>query len=630
MKKVVFLLFAALCLCGQSASADNLLKNAGFESYKEGSFMGVPTVEYYDWTYSAGATNLTTESDDVIEGTNAFRTLSTGIAGKLYQSVDVTTFNTDDEFEVCVHYKTLDPKGDNAISLISYWASSIDGELPDDADILKTPLQNSSDWEEVVIRTKKPAKATKFEFYLSITAKSVVLLDDFRFEHKEASAYFYVTPEKINSVQTNINEEVQMATLTIRQKGLTQPVSLYIGGDDNAMFQLSKTSVTEPEETVIVTYAPTAAGHHNATLSIYDDESAETSLFNRTISLSGTAIDPTKTPTITINPTSLPDFECKATKSVDATVTVNSENCTDYIYVSINNTKGHGFRIDGSMLSKNTEAATVITFNPQEEGEYEATVTWRTEGATSVTLTVTGTAAPADPEIPDYTTEFVWDMTNPLDYMDEGFDNAGDFRNQTLKLDGWQNVVTKGKRAWWGYTTASTQVAKATGYFSNTDSESEMETWLVTPALNFNTPNVKQFGFNIMGEIIFEDQLGGVELYYIDATADPVHMEHIAAVDALIPANNSDLAGDWTPVMADLTGQPLADVFFIAFRFFDLAGRNGVTYQLDNVSWGKQLIDPTGLDNTTSTIDAKLILRDGHIYIIRAHALYTIDGRRVE
>ena len=363
-------------------------------------------------------------------------------------------------------------------------------------------------------------------------------------------------------------------------------------------------------------------------LSVYNDESPEISLNNRTIALSGTAVDPTKKPSISINPTSLPAFSCTAKKEVNATIKVNSMNCTDYVYATIANTKGHAFSIDASMLSRNIETQTIVTFSPLEEGEYAATITWKTEGGEPVTLDVSGTATPAGPEDIDYATDFVWNTGTPLDIMEEGFNNAPDFHNKTLKVNDWQNVVTKGDRAWWGYTTDTTSVAKATGYYYNVSTETDMETWLVTPALNFKTPFPKQFGFRVMGEIIFDGQQGGIELYYIDATRQPVHMEHIAAVDALIPANDAELKGQWTPVVADLTGQPIADVFYIAFRFHDKAGANGCTYHLDDVTWGKTVM---AVEQTESSAHhVRLILQNGQILIERENAVYTLDGRRIE
>ncbi len=607
-----------------------LLQNGGFEEFTTGSFMGVPTAEYTYWSFSGGGTGLSTEGTDVKEGANAFKTSSEfKIDGTLYQSVDVSNFNTGDEFELRIYYKVLTPQGDNSIALASYWASAKEGALIDDADKLKVTLENATDWKKVTVRTKKPEKATKFEFTLSIAAKVIVLLDDFGFEYVEPEAYFSVTPETVTSVQANINTEVPVATFTVRQKGLTQPVKLELGGKDAAMFALEKNQVTAAEETFKVTYKPTAVGHHTAALHVTDDESAEISLFNRMISLSGTAIDPTKTPVITINPTTLPAFKCAAQTEQTATVKVSSENCTDFVYAKIEQTKGHAFLIDGSMLPQNIETQTVVTFKPTEEGEYAATITWSTEGGESVSLNVIGTATAPTPGEVDYETEFVWNETNPLDMMDEGFDNAADFRNKTLKVAGWQNVVTKGSRAWWGYNTDTTVVAKATGYIYNVSKEYDYETWLVTPALNFKTSNPKHFGFSILGEIIFDGQQGGVEVYYVDATVDPVHMEHIEAVDALIPANNNELANQWVPVVADLTGQPLADVFHIAFRFFDKAGANGVTYQLDNVSWGKQLLATDRIEAPANT-DIQLILQNGQILIRRADNIYTLDGRLVK
>ena len=95
------------------------------------------------------------------------------------------------------------------------------------------------------------------------------------------------------------------------------------------------------------------------------------------------------------------------------------------------------------------EAKTYITFSPRKAGTYSATIYWSSKNAQKQQLRITGVATESDPEVTDYATAFVWDMSNPLALLNEHFDNIE--HNKTLKLTGWQNVVTAGTRPWWGY-----------------------------------------------------------------------------------------------------------------------------------------------------------------------------------
>lgn len=616
------------------ATPQPLLVDGGFEEYTIGSFMGMPKVEYTHWT-GLNAMGLTTESVDILEGANALKTTSDfKTTGVLQQDIDLSAYNTDDEFKMRICYKVLTDQGAGTLTLDSYWSHPTQGRMNNDAALLAgVQLANSTEWDTIEVVTKKPLGANKFCFRLSIVKNAIVLLDNFAFEYVEPTEYFSVSPERISSFQCNVGETITVGTFTVRQKGLTQPVTLEITGDGAAMYSIDKTQLTTDGETVTVTYHPTATGAHNAALLFVDDESQASTLCNTAIMLYGVAIDPTQKPTITLNPTSLEHFTCAAGERVTDTVEVSSSNCIYNIYGHVTHIEGDAFSVGDGILLKNTTTKTVVTFYPLVAGEYSARLYWTTEGGDTVDIYVSGTATEGAPAVVDYDTEMTWDISNPLDMLNEGFDDAATYRNKTYQLGakGWQNVVSQGTRAWWGYNTDTTSIAKICAYATgeSESSKTPMEVWLITPALNFNTTGSKQFSFRVMGELMTETQDGYLQVWYIDPVGGV--QQKIDDVDAMIPFGDSERSGEWVPVVIDFTGQNLADAFYMAFRFAGYRHNNAPIYNVDEVTWGIQKI-ATDAESAEAEVykNTRLEVRDGQVVIIRGGEVYDLTGRRID
>ncbi len=293
---------------------------------------------------------------------------------------------------------------------------------------------------------------------------------------------------------------------------------------------------------------------------------------------------------ITVTPLSVPAFTAKVGEQPTCTLTVKTENATDYLFASVSHTKGKAFFINNTMLPKNIEATVVVTFRPATVGEFASTITFATAGATSVVLNLTGTATAAEPEKPDYTTDFVWNTANPYKLLNEHFEDVP--HNKSLSLKDWQNVVPVGERPWWGYThnglgEEDEHCAKATAYIyqqpNPTGERAEM--WLVTPALDYKNAEGKVFTFRVMGDFMFEGHDTQLELYYVDATEG---LEVATQSLEVGMPSTEDQNGEWLDYHIDLTGQPVSDVFFMAFRYDGQIGEtNAVTYYIDDVSWGR-------------------------------------------
>ena len=150
-----------------------------------------------------------------------------------------------------------------------------------------------------------------------------------------------------------------------------------------------------------------------------------------------------------------------------------------------------------------------------------------------------------------------------------------------------------GKRAWWGYElpdedeSAGEKVAKVTAYDGSVaeGEETECEMMLVTPALDFKNSESKMFTSESEVTIFLTIRQNLLELCYIDLAEGDMF---VAPIEGFNMPNMQDQSGEWQEYHIDLTGQNIADVFFMGFRFKSTRGRaNSVTYYIDDVSYGR-------------------------------------------
>lgn len=576
---------------------ENLILNGDFEEAESNFLFGA---RFEDWTYNGG--EIAIETSDVYDGAKAFRTVNvTQKTASLSQEVDLQTDVTGQAFELVIHYKVLEAaEGDLALN--SSWIYSRPTEGVHDSAVLNQALPIGEGWQELKVSTTKPLNASYLNVSVQVKKGVKVLFDGFSLTRQQGTLpWFTVSPENIPAAQANAGEEKLMATLTIRQGNLTKPVSVYITGTNRGMFEVEKSEVSAAEETVKVWYKPTAAGTHKAYLMVDSEEATQDFV---SLTLSGTASDPTQAPELSITPTTLPAFEATAGDYKTATIAVHSLNCTEDIDVSIlNDQDAAAFTINSTLIPKNMEAQTVITFHPTKAGDYSATIYWSTPGVTRQTLRVTGTAV-AGSENPDkdWATEFAWDMQKPRVLLDERFDKAE--HNKTLVLDGWQNVVLQGDRPWWGFNDTNAvgnvleKCAKVTAYIYQEKDSVPWEMWLVTPALDYKNAKAKTFTLRVRGDYLSEGQSAELGVYYIDAT-DPQDV-FFQDLGLELP-RTADESGDWVDIHINLDGQDnIADVFFMAFRFTGNSGQTGAaTYLLDDVSWGRTDLPRITADSTT-------------------------------
>ncbi len=580
MKKILLLIALLTAYILPNVAADNLLSNGDFETAKTNFLFGA---EFEDWTFGAG---IAIETTDVYHGEKALRTTEVKQKRSLQQSIDLPSEATGQEFEMTIHYKVQSANAGD-LFLNSAWEFRYAQEgTPHDSLVLNQVLPIGTGWQELKVKTTKPKDATGFLFSIGVKKGVLVIFDDFSFSRTENKQPWYtVMPETISPARSNIGDEVLMTTLTIRQGNITTPIQLSVTGTNSDMFRLEKTQVTQPEETVKLWYAPTVVGNHKAMLIT---DCSQVLGNNKTFVLSGVASDSTLKPEIHINPATLPQFTTKAGTQKRDSVVVTTLNCTEDLSVScLNDGDGNAFSVNTTLLPRNMEAKTYITFAPRKAGTYTATVYWSTQGAQKQQMRLTGVATEGDPEQQDWATTFTWDMSHPATLLNEHFDNIN--HNKTLKLNGWQNVVRQGARPWWGYEDRNNDnehCAKATAYIWGATDSTIYEMWLVTPALDYKNAKNQVFTFRVRGDNLLQGQSAKLQLYFIDATdANDIFFQDI---EIAMP-NTADQAGDWLDFQVNLAGQTLIpDIFFMAFRFTGYSGSNGAAvYLIDDVSWGR-------------------------------------------
>ena len=599
MKKAFLLLALVAFTLPAMAEETNLLENGDFETAKTNFLFGA---EFEDWTFGAG---IAIETSDVYHGEKALRTTEVKQKRSLQQSIDLPSEATGQEFEMTIHYKVLSANAGD-LFLNSEWEFRYAQEgTPHDSLVLHQVLPVGTGWQELKVKTTKPKDATSFLFSIGVKKGVLVIFDDFSFSRTENQQPWYtVMPETISPARSNIGDEVLMTTLTIRQGNITTPIQLSVTGANSDMFRLEKTQVTQPEETVKLWYAPTVVGNHKAML-ITDCSQALND--NKTFVLSGVASDSTLKPEIHINPATLPQFTAKAGTQKRDSVVVTTLNCTEDLSIScLNDGDGNAFSVNTTLLPRNMEAKTYITFAPRKAGTYTATIYWSTKGAQKQQMRLTGVATEGEPEQQDWATTFTWDMSHPATLLNEHFDNIN--HNKTLKLNGWQNVVRQGTRPWWGFEDRNNDnehCAKATAYIWGATDSTMYEMWLVTPALDYKNAKNQVFTFRVRGDNLLQGQSAKLQLYFIDATdANDIFFQDL---EITMP-NTADQAGDWLDFQVNLAGQTLIpDIFFMAFRFTGYSGSNGAAvYLIDDVSWGRNDLPLITADSTQIIATAQL------------------------
>ena len=219
----------------------------------------------------------------------------------------------------------------------------------------------------------------------SSTAKTgQKFLPKVRFAYEEAEAQVAVTPNELTFGGESFligNAEAK----TFKVSNTTTEDANLILNDESGFFSIDVTTVEagSTNVTVNVTYAPTAAGTHEATVSVGD----------KIVTLNGTAVDPVISGTVT--PTEL-TFETY--ENVAATQVITIENTGNTAFTPVFSAIEAPFSIEAATeIAAGESKEFVVTYVPEQIGTHTGALTVTINGAeTNVNLTGTATEAPLE------------------------------------------------------------------------------------------------------------------------------------------------------------------------------------------------------------------------------------------
>ncbi len=184
--------------------------------------------------------------------------------------------------------------------------------------------------------------------------------------------------------------ETYTEVVKVNAVNIESNINVTLNGSE--FYSINATTITPQQAAngydVTVTYSPTQAGSSDATLTLScADDDVETV----TVPISGTALP--RVPTLLVEPNTL-NFTTVASLPVSKTITLTGAFLPNDVTVTLNDENGVFTVSPTSISQSSTDAHTpvdvVVTFNSAAVGEYNATVTFSSNGAESKTVQLIG------------------------------------------------------------------------------------------------------------------------------------------------------------------------------------------------------------------------------------------------
>jgi hypothetical protein len=207
-----------------------------------------------------------------------------------------------------------------------------------------------------------------------------------------------ITPEKIEQTAGKLGQTVEVATLHVSAKNMTQPTFFELAGKNADQFALSKTKIEKgsTETDIVITYTPTEVAVHRAYVLVTCPSIED---YDKSIAFSAYAIDEQNPPTITLNPQKLEKFEAKINEKSEQTIEVTTANMPDYTYVKVKD--AGAFVLNNTMLIRNMTNTLKVTFQPKKEGTYSTSIVFSALGMDDVEVAIEGVATGETPDEPE-------------------------------------------------------------------------------------------------------------------------------------------------------------------------------------------------------------------------------------
>ncbi len=205
-------------------------------------------------------------------------------------------------------------------------------------------------------------------------------------------------------------------TVAVTGTNLSQNITASLTGAD--VYSIDKTSLTKTGGTITVTYAPTAAGNTNATLTL-----SSTGASTVTVPITGTA--QAATPTLIVNKTSLTYDIMLSEGSSTQSITVSGRFLSEDVTITLDDAN-NVFSVDKTSLDHTTlnndgNINVGVTFTPTTEGAYSGTLTL-ISGSLTQTVALNATAT----DKPTYIYVLTNTLTSGKEYLIVSANAAGD------------------------------------------------------------------------------------------------------------------------------------------------------------------------------------------------------------
>lgn len=326
--------------------------------------------------------STTWSATDIHQGSSNYFTSATAYAvgtnSKNSTTAKTVTFYVTNTIGVKLYYSQRSTSTTYPTTLTVYECTvNSDGTLTESSTATNTASGTASGTGNLSITNLSQSKV-----YKVVASQARGYLYEIGFQTPIASdPELAVNPSSL-SMTANV-EKTDVKSFTVTGTNLTSSTVTATLNDANGVFSLDKNSVST-SGTFNVTFAPTAAGSYTGTVTL-SNNGAE----SKTVTLTATAtapelvVDESLTITTTAGTTKTGTFD------------ILGENLNGAVTLTLNDANGV-FALSSSTATKAEaeEGKTfTVTFSPEAEGTYEATVTVQTEGLADQTVTLTGVAS---------------------------------------------------------------------------------------------------------------------------------------------------------------------------------------------------------------------------------------------
>ena len=202
------------------------------------------------------------------------------------------------------------------------------------------------------------------------------------------SGIIIATPEQLDF--TGYVGETYTQTLHVTAREMESNITITKSGSND--FTVSPTTITPAQAQngydVTVTYKPTAAGNPSASLTL-----SATGVDDVTVPIN--AVAKPRVPTLVANPTTL-NFVAKLGKTVSKTIDLTGVFLTDNVSITLNDPNGvftvNPTNLAAGSFNGETPQQVTVNFKSDNEGNYNATLTFASAGAENVEVTLTANA----------------------------------------------------------------------------------------------------------------------------------------------------------------------------------------------------------------------------------------------